>query len=1241
MAAPRVRWRIAILAVVVVAVTSLCAVPTGTRYALGAPAPSASVTPAGPAGTTVSLSATDFPLADVGHSAAIAFDGVTIDSQPLHLCTARAGVAAGAGLGVDCDGGTVSETVPAAAQPGAYTFTVRVGGDEAQAAFTVTAAPMTPSATPSQTTTVAPSPSASTTTTATPTATATAGRSPTAAPAAANTATATAVPVHFPTERAGGGTTATATATRAALRRPQPAAGPQLLYTVPAGAFPPLHGVGDRRFGVVEAFEVPQRADDLHLGWERVQIRWDELQPRGPLQWDANATANDRPFDAEIAHGHQLVGVLQGVPAWAAQNPKDGNAAVPKGLDLPWNDPHNYWGQFVFRAARHYAGRIDTLVVLNEVNIGTGPYRQFDGSVAQYAQMLRVAYLAAHAANPHVAVHIYGDSVYADQGAWFDKTLDALARFPDAQANGLFFDAAEVHLYDSVLGWDHLIARWRQIMRDHGVDKPIWMSETNVAPRDDRVAPAFPANHNTLLANQPDFLVDAFAAGLGLGLPRIEVYRMLDPQHIYPEHPNGLVRRNGTVRPEYAAVKTLTTWLAGVDAARYEPCTTPYVDKSCLFRVVLERPGQEIQVLWNQGGRALDATVPAVSARATVVRPLGQTQTVRAKNGRFTFALPGATDRAVLPTTHNGVITSMSQLRFTDELKIGSTPLIVVQNLPAGRHVAGLHALPTETDRSAGATLGALPSVALAPDGSGVHALADPAHDRVLVEDAAGRITARIGGTGGAPGQFRGPAGVAIGPDGTLYVADMGNARIEEFDLSGRLLGGFGRYDAGVASLHAPSAVAVAPDGTLYVVDAAQDAVLHFSRMGAFLGRFAGPGYGVGQLDGPGGLAVDAQGHVWVADTLNNRVLEFDGLGRQLAQIGTGAAAGGASNLHWPTGVTVLSGGGIAIADADNGRVVVVAHPQTYLSGVSVAGLRQPGGLAVAPDGSYFVADTAADRIVHLDAAGHQLGTFGTRGFGQGQFFGPLGLAFGPDGNLYVADGGNNRIEVLTPGGRFVRSIGRQGHALGQFVGPHAVSVAPDGTLWVADTFNARIQHLTPGGGVLGTIKGVNGAWGVASDGQGGVYYSAYWGQRIYHWTPHGLQGWGGPGSGAGEFDHPSALAYTAGSGTLYAVDEGNARVQYVKDGRIAGQRGGAGPDASGLGRPVAVAVAPDNTIAVLDAVHKRIVCYAGSAVAGFRSIAATGVPLALASDRSGALVILAAGQWSGFGATGTIPAVG
>lgn len=303
-----------------------------------------------------------------------------------------------------------------------------------------------------------------------------------------------------------------------------PPKGPSLLRTVALNAFPVRPGgFGDARFGVVEAFESPANASALHVGWERVQVRWDLLQPRGPLQWDANATEHDLPYDREIQAGRQLVGVLQGVPNWAATKPADGNAAVPLNLDKPWNDPSNYWGQFVFRAVRHYAGRIDTFVVMNEVNIATGAYHQFDGTEADYAQMLRVAYLAAHAANPHVEVHIYGDSVYADRGKWFSDTVAALARFPDAAANNYFFDAAEVHLYSSVLHWDTLMASWHQAMLAHDFDRPIWLSETNVSPRDDHDPGcnclANPADHNALLADQPSFIVDSFASALGLGMP--------------------------------------------------------------------------------------------------------------------------------------------------------------------------------------------------------------------------------------------------------------------------------------------------------------------------------------------------------------------------------------------------------------------------------------------------------------------------------------------------------------------------------------------------------------------------------------------------------------------------------------------------------------------------------------------------------------------------------------------------
>jgi NHL repeat len=116
-----------------------------------------------------------------------------------------------------------------------------------------------------------------------------------------------------------------------------------------------------------------------------------------------------------------------------------------------------------------------------------------------------------------------------------------------------------------------------------------------------------------------------------------------------------------------------------------------------------------------------------------------------------------------------------------------------------------------------------------------------------------------------------------------------------------------------------------------------------------------------------------------------------------------------------------------------------------------------------------------------------------------GAFYYPRGVAVAPAGNVYVADTNNNRVQELDAAGNFVLMFGKDvnettggnvctaasndtckagesGEAPATFNGPTAVAVDPGSEdIYVADTFNQRVQELTPAGEfVLMIGKGVN-----------------------------------------------------------------------------------------------------------------------------------------------------------------------
>jgi DNA-binding beta-propeller fold protein YncE len=121
--------------------------------------------------------------------------------------------------------------------------------------------------------------------------------------------------------------------------------------------------------------------------------------------------------------------------------------------------------------------------------------------------------------------------------------------------------------------------------------------------------------------------------------------------------------------------------------------------------------------------------------------------------------------------------------------------------------------------------------------------------------------------------------------------------------------------------------------------------------------------------------------------------------------------------------------------------------------------------LAVAPDGSLYIADTDNHRIQHLDANGTVLQTWGSfadlsKGPAPGgTFFEPWGIALGTDGSVYVADTWNHRIQKFTADGQFITMWGYFGQAEAPEAlwGPRDVAVDSQGRVYVTDTGNKRI----------------------------------------------------------------------------------------------------------------------------------------------------------------------------------------
>jgi GT2 family glycosyltransferase/sugar lactone lactonase YvrE len=273
------------------------------------------------------------------------------------------------------------------------------------------------------------------------------------------------------------------------------------------------------------------------------------------------------------------------------------------------------------------------------------------------------------------------------------------------------------------------------------------------------------------------------------------------------------------------------------------------------------------------------------------------------------------------------------------------------------------------------------------------------------------------------------------------------------------------------------------------------------------------------------------------------------------------------------------------LREAANSVRLVIGDPSEVKGGPSISAvLNTPGGIAVAPNGDIYFADSnnhVIDRVSRTADGGLLVTTVvgnRTNGFSgdsgraiRAQLDTPDGVAFAPDGDLIVADSLNNRIRRVDAPTKIITTIAGSGEtgydgddkpateaALNT---PNAVVATPNGDIYIADTLNNRIRMVDHVTGFIHTVAG---------DGQPGG---------------DGPVGDGGPATSAHLF-MPSDVQ-VASNGDLYIADMHHNRVRRV-DARthiittIAGNGsfGAAGDDgpatAASLAGPAGVAIVED-----------------------------------------------------------------
>src|SRR5262245_5058460 len=143
-----------------------------------------------------------------------------------------------------------------------------------------------------------------------------------------------------------------------------------------------------------------------------------------------------------------------------------------------------------------------------------------------------------------------------------------------------------------------------------------------------------------------------------------------------------------------------------------------------------------------------------------------------------------------------------------------------------------------------------------------------------------------------------------------------------------------------------------------------------------FVTEWGSHGSAPGLFDSPRGIAIGAGGEIFVADLYNNRIQAFDANGVFARSWGTHGFDDG--QFHGPVSVAQAPNGNLYVLDLTTagGRIQEFTVEGQFLSRVPQGSgyhFLSPNCLAVAPDGSLWVASQGLNQLVHIAPDGRLL----------------------------------------------------------------------------------------------------------------------------------------------------------------------------------------------------------------------------------------------------------------------------